>query len=300
MVRSETSDGSLHRLGFVHRCCCASAPLWRAPLAIRNASASGGGGGSGSRSGGGGADSSSTGGGDDRILYQFREDGHPLTAHDGVTVEHALSVAQKIIQNCRSQAVLTTHGDPATDGAPGPGLTTRVVGVRFDAKDERTGHADLRRLTLTTNPQTRKAAQLRANGGLSFCFFDTRSEGYLVLYARAAIVEDHQAAWDDRYPNAAMSRRAEGMFPGGATGGNFAAFRVDVERIEMINHDVSEETGQRGPMVIADHPVGWRPLVLVRAEQGHQRATQQQPTTAAATSTTGWMLEEDDGRVMVL
>ena len=292
-----------HRLLFVQRCCCASAP-WRATT--RSSGSSG--------SGSEGSEASTPAyGAMATTPYRFRDDGHPLTAHAGVTAEHALSVAHRIIQNCRSQAVLTTHGDPAADGNPGPGLTTRVVGVRFDAKDARTGQSDLRRLTLTTNPQTRKAAQLVANGGLSFCFFDTRSEGYLVLYARAAIVEDRQAAWDDRFPTAAMSRRAEDMFPGGATGGNFTAFTVNVERIEMINHDVSEETGHRGAMVIADHPIGWRPLVLVRAEQEHKRAghEQEQPqrkdafpgeaaAAAATSSSSGWVLEEDDGRVMIL
>ncbi len=289
---------SSHRLAFVLQC-CASAP-WR--VAKRVSSSAGA---------GGGAARAAT-------PYQFREDGHPLTAHAGVTVQHAIDVAHKIIQNCRSQAVMSTHGEPATDGSPGAGLTTRVVGVRFDAKDERTGHADLRRLTLTTNPQTRKAAQLLANGGLSFCFFDTRTEGYVVLYARATIAEDHQAAWDDRFPTAPMSRRAEDMFPGGATGGNFAAFSIEVERIEMINHDVSEETGQRGTSVIADHPIGWRPLVLVRAEharrgtpeggaQGQQDSTREPGgvaaeafATATTTSHSGWVLEDDDGRVMIL
>jgi general stress protein 26 len=295
---------SSHRLAFVLRC-CASAGRRVATRANGSSSSSGGGGGSARAA----------------TPYQFREDGHPLTAHAGVTAEYALGVAHTIIQSCRSQAVLTTHGEPATDGSPGAGLTTRVVGVRFDAKDERTGHADLRRLTLTTNPQTRKAAQLLANGGLSLCFFDTLTEGYLVLYARAAIVEDRQAAWDDRFPTAPMSQRAEDMFPGGATGGNFAAFKIDVERIEMINHDVSEETGQRGTSVIADHPIGWRPLVLVRAEHARREtrngpALEQQDctnesravaaeaaeafATAVATSTSGWVLAEDDGRVIIL
>lgn len=280
-----------HRLLFVQNCCCPSTPWRMAPRASNS---------SGTGSGGGDSGSSNSA----SVAYRFREDGHPLTAHVGATAEYALQVAHKIIQNCRGQAVLTTFGAPAGDAGPGAvGLTTRVVGVRFDRKDQRTGQADLRRLNLTTNPHTRKAAQVLARGGLSFCFFDTRTEGYVVLYAKAARVDDCQAVWDDRFPTAAMSRRAEGMFPGGATGGNFAAFTVEVERIEMINHDVSEETGQRGPMVIADHPIGWRPLALVRTEQGQQEGAQYPGEVASGatndTHASGWMLEEEDGRVMI-
>ena len=76
---------------------------------------------------------------------------------------------------------------------------------------------------------------------------------------------------------------------GGAEGGNFAAFTFDVSRIELINHDVGDD-GRRGERVIADHPIGWRPLALVRSDGGEE---------VEGGVCGGWMLEPDDGRVMI-
>jgi hypothetical protein len=234
---------SHRRLLLIHRCCCAS-PTRRA--ATTSTAAAGRGAGTGLPAAKGAAASSSGAASGARASvygespttpYRYREDGHPLTAHAGVTAAHALGVVHEIIQRCRSQAVLTTHGEPSAPadaadpgsggggGGGGIGMTTRVVGVKFDGKDPQTGKDDLRRLTLTTNPQTRKAAQLMAaasgggGAGLTFCFFDTRSEGYVVLYGKATAVKEGaecQAVWDDRFPTPAMTKRAEGIFPGGA------------------------------------------------------------------------------------
>lgn len=53
---------------------------------------------------------------------------------------------------------------------------------------------------------------------------------------------------------------AAGLFPGGASGGNYAEFTIEVERIECINHDVLPEVAEgggqrRGGRVLADHPL---------------------------------------------
>jgi len=42
--------------------------------------------------------------------------------------------------------------------------------------------------------------------------------------------------------------------------------------------------------VIADHPIGWRPLALVRSDGGEE---------VEGGVCGGWMLEPDDGRVMI-
>ena len=104
--------------------------------------------------------------------YRYRPDGHTYTAHEGVTAEHALGVVREIIKRCRSLAVLTTHAADQGDA----GLASRVVGVRFDEEDE-LGQPDLHRAALGTNPQTRKVAQLAADGRVTFTFFSNASEG---------------------------------------------------------------------------------------------------------------------------
>ena len=116
--------------------------------------------------------------------YRFRPDGHPSTAHADVTAAHALGIVHEIIGRCRSLAVLTTHAQ-AGQGCAGQGcagLTSRVVGVRFDQSDgEEASHPDLRRAAIGTNPQTRKAAELAADGRLTFTFFSNESEGVSAL-----------------------------------------------------------------------------------------------------------------------
>jgi hypothetical protein len=112
--------------------------------------------------------------------YRYRPDGHTYTAHEGVTAEHALGVVREIIKRCRSLAVLTTHAADQGDA----GLASRVVGVRFDEEDE-LGQPDLRRAALGTNPQTRKAAQLAADGRVTFTFFSNASEGCALRRVRS-------------------------------------------------------------------------------------------------------------------
>ena len=52
-----------------------------------------------------------------------------------------------MIKRCRNLATLTTHGGDSVAG-----LTTRVVGVRFDHKDD-LDRNDLRFPGIETNPQ---------------------------------------------------------------------------------------------------------------------------------------------------
>jgi hypothetical protein len=92
------------------------------------------------------------------------------------------------------------------------------------------------------------------------------------------------------------------MHYAGANGGNFSAFVVEVVRIEMINHDVSEEDGMRGDKVIADHPIGWRPLALCREDKGEkeEQEQEQEQEQDVGDKCGGWKLEEEDGRVMIV
>ena len=115
-------------------------------------------------------------------------------------------MVHEILASVRNLGVLTTHSSEHRSG-----LTSRIVGVRFDARDER-GRPDLRQAGITTNPQTRKAQQLTEDGRLVLTFLNTATEGYVVLYAHATPVADRQALWDSRF-TPAMAKRAEGIYP---------------------------------------------------------------------------------------
>ena len=221
------------------------------------------------------------------VAYRFRADGHPCTAHEGVTAARALSVAHEIVGRCRSLGVLTTHS-----GASAAGLTSRVVTARFDARDA-LGRGDLACPSFVTNPSTRKAQELAADGRVTLTFFDAATEGFVVLQATATPAADLEATWGRRFPTPADVERVGAVFPGGALGGNFGAFDMAVERIEMIHHDRLGD-GQRGERVIADHPLGWRPLALVRSEGVGAGSGGVEGGVCC-----GWVLEADDGGVMI-
>jgi hypothetical protein len=148
-------------------------------------------------------------------------------SHRGVTVARALHVANVVIERCRNLAVLTTSqavggcsdsGGDSNVGQPQPALTSRLLGVHFPELGA-DGKPDLRRVQISTNPRTRKAAELRAASSSSFmverdgarpaghcccslCFAEPRSEAYLALYCSAAELctpEARARAWRQRY-----------------------------------------------------------------------------------------------------
>merc|ERR1712196_407590 len=93
--------------------------------------------------------------------------------------------------------------------------------------------------------------------------------------------------WGSRFPDGTpQARFALSAFPGGALGKNFLPIAVTVSRIELIWHDLRDAVapgrGAHGDKAVANDPIGWKPLSIMRSA-----------------GDSAWTVEQDDGRVIV-
>lgn len=214
-------------------------------------------------------------------------------SHRKTSALQALDAARSIISSSRNLAMLTTFGATNTSG-----LAARLVGTKFldddgvpvgrpNSKEDSTNKTPNLRLGLiTTNPQTRKVQQLTADDRILLTFADTNKEGYVVMHGKATLEKDQdsrKAIWRSMCrPGSRIDEMMRGVYPGGADGKNFMPILIVINRIELIYHDLPSRSA-----AVADHPDGWKPLVLVYHGDEFNDADGY------------WKVEADDGRLIV-
>ena len=184
----------------------------------------------------------------------------------------ALDAVMRVILASKSLALMHTHAASSPSG-----MGARLVGINFLAASNE--KESLRYASFITNPQTRKVGQIAADGRVTLSFADSDAEDYAVLHATASVVHDEALraqVWQSRFPPGSPQEDfAKNAFPGGPAGVNFLPISLTVTEIELIAHDLPDRSN-----AVADHPAGWKPLVLTW-------------------SPSGWIVKPDDGRVIV-
>jgi general stress protein 26 len=130
----------------------------------------------------------------------------------------------------------------------------------FLVSDPATGHTRLVRhqwegvgceLWIGTSPRSRKVADVRSSGRVSYAVEDRTRFAYVALYADAEIVADG-AVLEARWTPELLT-----FFPDGARGGDFVLLRLVPWRIELMSFAAS----------IHPEPYGLLPAALTRGDR---------------------------------
>jgi general stress protein 26 len=141
-----------------------------------------------------------------------------------------LSAGRDVVQKARYCSLVTV----GADGHP----QARIV--------DPLGPDDSFTMWVATNPLTRKVGEIKRDPRVTLLCFDSASESYVTLLARASVVTDA----DERAKR--WKQEWTPFYKGGATGDDVMLFRLEPRRLEIVS--VS-----RG---MAGNPKTWRPLSI--------------------------------------